>query len=49
MFVLRNYYAKSKYCDNWMALVPGKVTDETADLPIKESIGLKLQFVWKLT
>ena len=49
MFVLRNYYAKSKYCDKWMALVPGKITDETADLPIKEFIGLKPQFVWKLT
>ena len=36
MFVLRNCYAKSKYCDNWITLVPGKITDEAADLPIKE-------------
>ena len=36
MFVLRNCYAKSKYCDNWIGLVPGKITDEAADLPIKE-------------
>ena len=41
MFNFSNYLAKSKYYDISNKLVIGKVTDEKADVAIKEFVGLK--------
>ena len=36
-----NYLAKSKYYDDSNKLVVGKMKDETADVAVKEFVGLK--------
>ena len=41
MFHFSNYSAKSKYYDDSNKLAVGKMKDETADVAIKEFVGLK--------
>ena len=41
MFGSSNYSTKSKFYDNSIKLVAGKMKDETAGIPIRDFVGLK--------
>ena len=41
MFDFSNYFPKSKYYDDWNALVVGKIKDEMGGVAIEEFVGLK--------
>ena len=44
MFDFCNYSAKSKFYDNSNTLLVGKMKDETAGIPIRKCVGLKLKY-----
>ena len=41
MFDFSNFWANSKYYDNWNKLVVGKIEDETGGVAVKKYIGWK--------
>ena len=41
MFDFSNFWANSKYYDNWNKLVVGKIEDETGGVAVKKYVGWK--------